>query len=423
MTPGAPWTPRHWAVLAAGLVLAVAIRIVLLPTPGLAGDLNEFAGFVHLIVTNGLGRLFDFNMAFPPVIAYLWGFLGLVTPAFRTVTDAADPAIRVILKTPPSLVDLGLAAGVAFALRARPWWAVAAALGIALHPAVIDDSALFGQYESIYVFFGLVAYLLVVRGRNALAAIVLAIAVMTKLQALPFLVPFAAWFLARNGVVASLRLALIGLATIALVWLPFLQFGGPAHYLSSVAYYQNGAYGLLSLRAWNPWWLLQTAAGGGDFLVDGQALVGPLTPRFLGLAVTTLLAILVAYWVYRTPTPRVLAWSLAAITLASFIGLTTMHERYSYPAFVFLALAFPDRRALALWIAFGIVFTLNLLAAIPPTPAIGAALPVGGLLGVIGSLAMTAIAIATLAVLRTESVRANAGPTPVAIAAETSAGP
>ena len=410
-------------MLSGGLLVAVLIRIILLPTPGLAGDLNEFASFVHLIATNGLGRVFDFNMAFPPVIAYLWGFLALVVPAFHTVTDAADPAIRVVLKTPPSLVDIALAAGVALALRARPWWAVAAALGIALHPAVIDDSALFGQYESVYVFFGLAAWLLAVAGRDELAAIALALAVMSKPQALPFLVPFAAWYLARNGVVPSLRLALIGLATIAVLWLPFIAFGGPGHYLASVSYYQNGAYGLLSLRAWNPWWLLQTAAGGGDFLVDGQAVLGPFTPRFLGLVVTSLMAILVIHWVYRAPTPRVLAWGLAAITLASFVGLTTMHERYSYPAIVFLALAFPDRRALALWIAFGIVFTLNLLAAIPPTPAIGAAVPIGGLVGVIGSLAMTAIAISTLAVLRSESVRASAGLTLVANGARVSAGP
>ena len=33
-------------------------------------------------------------------------------------------------------------------------------MGILLHPAVIDVSACWGQYESIYVLFGLIAYLL-----------------------------------------------------------------------------------------------------------------------------------------------------------------------------------------------------------------------------------------------------------------------
>ena len=48
-----------------------------------------------------------------------------------------------------------------------------------------------------------------------------------------------------------------------------------------------------------------------------------------------------------------------------------MHERYAYGALVFLALLIPERRLRWLGVAFGIVFTLNLLAAVPPTPAIG----------------------------------------------------
>jgi hypothetical protein len=75
----------------------------------------------------------------------------------------------------------------------------------------------------------------------------------------------------------------------------------------------------------------------------------------------------------------------------AFCLLTTMHERYAFGVLAFLPLAFPDRRALALSIAFGVVFTLNLLAAAPPTPEIGAALPVGGPLGIAGSIAMLAI--------------------------------
>ena len=38
---------------------------------------------------------------------------------------------------------------------------------------------------------------------------------------------------------------------------------------------------------------------------------------------------------------------------------------------LFLVLLIPERRFLAIWIGFGIAFTLNLLAAVPPTPQIG----------------------------------------------------
>jgi hypothetical protein len=79
-----------------------------------------------------------------------------------------------------------------------------------------------------------------------------------------------------------------------------------------------------------------------------------------------------------------------------------MHERYAYPAVVFLALLLPDRRVIMIWLAFSVVFTLNLLAAIPPTPEIGTTLPVFGPLGVLGSLVMTAITASVLWLLLRE---------------------
>jgi hypothetical protein len=76
--------------------------------------------------------------------------------------------------------------------------------------------------------------------------------------------------------------------------------------------------------------------------------------------------------------------------------LTTMHERYAYGALVFLALLVPDPRMRWLGIAFGIVFTLNLLAAVPPAPAIANLLPIAGVFGIAGSLAMVGITVAAV---------------------------
>ena len=166
--------------------------------------------WVHGLATRPFGDAYDQNLSFPPVMVYLWGLLAAVEPAFRTVTDGADPAIRAIMKLPASLADLVIGGLVAWDLRARPKWAVAAGLGIVLHPAVFDVSAWWGQYESIYVLFGLIAFLLAVRGRSLPAAAVLALAVMTKPQALPFLVPFAAWFSLATG--GRARSALVPLA-------------------------------------------------------------------------------------------------------------------------------------------------------------------------------------------------------------------
>ena len=52
---------------------------------------------------------------------------------------------------------------------------VAAAI-VLLHPAVIDVSAWWGQYESIYLLFALAALVFALNGRDGLAAAALALA-------------------------------------------------------------------------------------------------------------------------------------------------------------------------------------------------------------------------------------------------------
>ena len=300
------------------------------------------------------------------------------------------------MKLPASLADIGLALLALYALRDRLAWGVAAAIAILLVPAVFDISAWWGQYESIYLLFALAAVVFALEDRNPLAAAALALALMTKPQALPFLVPFAAWFWARGGPRGFATAAAVGLGVIVLVWLPFIPAGGPANYLKNLGEYQGDIFAILSLRAWNLWWLVQEALGGGQFVADDNAILGPITFRHVGYALTALFEVVVFVAVLRDPRPRTLILGLAASTLVAFCFLTSMHERYAYGALIFLMLLLVERPVRALAIAFAVVFTLNLLAAVPPTPAIGELLPVSGALGVAGSVAMIAIALSCL---------------------------
>ena len=384
------------AIFGVGLVLAFAVRAVLLPTVGFRDDLDQFVAWVHALATQPFGNAYDRNLSFPPVMVYVWGLLAAVEPAFRTATDAADPAIRAIMKLPASLADIGLGGLVAWELRARPRWAIAAGLGILLHPAVIDVSAWWGQYESIYVLFGLIAFLLAVRGHSLPAAALLAVALMTKPQALPFVVPFAAWFVARDGWLGAVKAGIVGAAVIALLWAPFVAAGGLAGYARNLAEYQGDIFAILSLRAWNVWWLVQELGAGGNFVSDQGAILGPITLRHVGFLVAGILEVVVFLAVLRSPTRRTFAIGLAAAVLVAFMFLTTMHERYAYGALVFLALLIPERRLLAVWIVFGVAFTLNLLAAVPPSPGFRELLPVAGPLGIVGSIVMLAVTIVVL---------------------------
>ncbi|MEO5885041.1 MAG: hypothetical protein ABIQ58_05950 [Candidatus Limnocylindrales bacterium] len=368
------------------------------------GDLDQFVGWTHHIATNGLTTLYDGTEAGPvtfgPVMAYVWGLLATIQPAFATATDASETGIRMLMKVPASLADLGLAGLIAVALRDRPRWAVIGAAVILIVPATWYVSAWWGQYESIFMLSGLGAAIAATRGRNGLAAMLIAVSLSTKPQAIPFLIPFTAWFWAsgygRNGVRGGLlelaRTGLVGLATLVVVWLPFIPANGPAGYLANLGTYQNEIFNVLSLRAWNSWWLLQEAAAGGSFIADDIAFLGPLTLRHIGYAVTGILSLVIAIAIIRDPRPRVLILGLSASVLVFFAFMTQMHERYAYAALVLLTLLpVLEPRVRLPWSVFAVAVTVNLVAAVPWSPAIGAALPVAGPLGVVGSITIVIV--------------------------------
>ena len=271
----------------------------------------------------------------------------------------------IVLKTPASLADVGLALGVLYVLRARPWLGAIAAAALLLQPAVFGVSAWWGQYELLYLLPALVAFILTSRGNHTLSAVAMGIAIMVKPQALPFLLPFLAWYLSTGGVVALLRWAAIVGATVVVVWLPFIADGGPLNLLRNIEFYQNGEFASLSYDAWNVWWLVQAAVNAGAAVSDLTPVLGPVTPRLIGLAATAFLSGVIALAVYRSPTERTLALALAAMSLVTFCLLTTMHERYAYGALIFLVLLIGERTVGLLWLLLGLVLSLNMFYAFP----------------------------------------------------------
>jgi Gpi18-like mannosyltransferase len=377
--------------LLAGLAVGAAIRLFLLPSNGLRLDLDLFVSWVHGIATRPFGEAFDLGVTFPPTMVYVWGVLAAVEPAFWTVADAADPAIRTVMKIPASIADLGIAVVIWWGLRERPLLAATAATLVVLHPTTFGVSAFWGQYEPIYVLPAAIAAVLVARGHADLSGVAIGIAAMAKPQAAPLILPLVAYWLATGGPLGlGRRLAILG-GTILVLWLPFLAAGGPARYLETIDFYQNGNFAVLSMNAWNGWWLLQWLAGGGMFVSDIHPILGPITPRIIGFGMAGLLGLSIAYVVYRRPTLRTLAIGLAAMALVTFSFLTTMHERYAYAAIVFLAFALVDVRMIVLWFALGIIITANTFMAIPTQD--------WWFLAPLGSVAMVALTVATLAIL------------------------
>ena len=416
------------ALLLPAIAAGILIRVLLLPSIGFEGDITQFVQWIRYIGQHGLGEAYNAPLSFGPVMAYIWATLAAIDPTFLTAGDGSDDTVRVLIKLPAVLADLGLAAAAWLALRDRlpdrPRWAAVAAAVILLHPAIWFLSAWWGQAESIFALLVLLGYVAAIRGRFALATVALTAALMTKPQVAVLLVPFGFFVLARVGWRSPRSLAqLAGYATIAaatavVLWLPFIPAGGPARYLAALATYQSDVYSVLSLNAWNLWWLVQDAIGHGAFVPDNQQIVGPLTFRVIGYLVTLPLLLVVGSAVYRRATPQTLALGIAAAALVSFAFLTTMHERYAFAAAVFLGLIVADRRARRLSLALGLTFTLNLVGAATSDAYIDTPIKVDGPIGLAGAVAMVGITVWTLLeLLRSSRPEPGAEPTLAADAA------
>jgi hypothetical protein len=391
------WSTRDWVALVLVFLAGIAIRAALIGVEGYRDDMDQFARWIQTISTTGLGELYSSNpggpVTFGPVMGYVWWALSLIHGGFATATDASDPTINALMKVPASLADLGIAGLIVVALRDRPGWAVVGAAAVLLHPAVWYVSAWWGQYESIYVLPALGALIAATRGRNGLAGALLAVSLATKPQAIPFILPFVAWCYASGGIREVVRAGLVGAATFVVLWLPFIAAGGPLHYLQNLAYYQNEIFNVLSLRAWNPWMLLQEAVAGGDFIADDVRIVGPVTLRWIGYAVTGLLSMLIVAAIVRNPRPRTLILGMTASVLVFFMAMTQMHERYAYAAIIFPILLLMQPRILAWWLALSGLVTLNLVSAIAATPGLQALLPQTGLLPVVGAIVFLVLTV------------------------------
>lgn len=388
-----PWTTRDRLILVLVTLTALAIRLPLLPVVGLQGDMAEFAGWIHGIVRDGLPHAYDQDLTFPPIMAYVWALTGL-HPAFAQSGAELEAGARVAMKLPATLADFGIAAAVVAWLRERPALALVGAAGTLLLPVTWYVSAWWGQYESIFVLWAVLALLAARADRPHLAAALLALSLLTKPQALPLLVPFGAWVVGRGGVRLLASTVMVGAVVAVIAWLPFLPANGPLNYLASVQAHQNDTFNVLSLRAWNPWWLLQVALAGDRFVLDGNVIAGPLTFRHVGLVAGTLVAAFAFIAVLRRPTIERLGLGMVVASLGAFLVLTTMHERYAYPAAVLLGLLIADRRALVAWLALAAAVSLNLVAAAPATRSLGELIPINGPLAPAAVAVMVVVALA-----------------------------
>ncbi len=402
-------------LLAPMTILMLASRLPLFPygahlRPGQA-DATLFKVWAYQSWSGGFADIFrnsDTNyVGYHYLLWPIAALYGRLDPAFELDTMT----LHYLVKAPPVLFDV-LTAGLVFVVArsllamlptavpepARRWLqpfglrgedalAAAAATLFALHPAVIYDSAVWAQTDSIITFFELAAIFALVRGRTAAAGALFATGFVMKPQPiviLPALAAFVWWRQGWRGALAGIVGGLSGLA----LWLGFFVVHGDGPRLLAIyksLFTPSDEY--LSLAAWNVWWFSDVGTGATPaypLLAFGGATLRLAHVALLLTGATTLVAL--AY-VRRRPDAFGLLIASAYLVFVFYMLPLSTHERYLYPLFGLLApVAVVERRWLLLYGFLTPIFALNLFAAAPTDPDLVETLLVGRL-----SLAMTSL--------------------------------
>lgn len=357
------------ALFFAWLALGLLIRLPLLWDAGFHYDIGTYKAWaLKLSDPAAPFKLYEdgYFADYPPLYMYALAAIGWWARTFGLESTAHFTAL---IKLPGTLCDLAVAL---LLLRCanrdqvdsagRPLAPLFLASLYWFNPAIIFDSALWGQTESCLALLLVASWLNWRVGRLWAASVLLGLAVAFKPQGLIFAWVFGWALLVSQPLLVSIRQAILGLTAFALAVLPFAIDQEP-NWILQLYFSTADTYNYITVNAYNLWALLgwNWSANPGSFLgLSAQLWAGMISASLLTLAGVR------AGRQSRTLTNPILrgehyGWALAMAAMVFFMFAPRMHERYILNIIPMLALLTSRRDArllLLLWSA-GVLFNMG----------------------------------------------------------------
>lgn len=395
---------RPWIYAIGVALLALAVRAPWLAAIGFTSDQTHFMMWSDLSRSSsrlapkagGFTKVYSVRLEsanrqlcnYPPLYLYVLRILPSVYESLSPADEPLDgpvledvgggqntPRARraaAIYKMPAVLADAMLGALLVIFLSRRRTVLQAAAVGAVyvLMPAVIHNSAMWGQVDAIFTLLLVISLEMILRRRLVAAAVFATLALLTKAQA----AMMAPLWLAAALVWAQTDwrrwgMIIIAPITVALVVLaPFWQVLGGVWQ----AYREAGTYyPFTHLNGFNFWFLFSPLlAPHLDawnvkqwYSVDIVPIFLNMTARTWGLlGVFTTWAIVIVRIYLRRADEASLFWGARVLPLAFFVFSTQMHERYLFPAIAIWAWTFVrTSRWWACWVAMSLCVAINVM--------------------------------------------------------------
>lgn len=280
----------------------------------------------------------SYTLDYPPLFLFPLYIVGFFTKNPEIIASNSD--YMVALKIFQILFDVAIIPVIywAFHKKNEIMSIIAAALW-ALNPAMIINSAYWGQTDSLMILLLLITFKFLYDKRIYLGTFFFCLACLAKLQSAYFAPIFILiiLFVKDNDNKIKIRKAkeilvavAVGVSTVLGVFLPFMINSSEGILLPFKIYFGGlGKYQRASYNAFNLY-----AAIGENTQPDFESILGPITLSTVGNILLVIILVTVI-WLYFYA-PKKSPWILSFVLMQSVFMLTTrMHERYQIPVLIF----------------------------------------------------------------------------------------
>lgn len=363
---------RVWLIPGLIVLMALLVRWPFLGVEGVPGDLflNGWWGDMSYKAGFEVYKLTEANH--PPIFLILNGLSQAVAeiPFVRDFLESVHFTWTMRLKLWPVTAEILLILILWRWLRERGALRWLIPLVIALHPALILDSVMWGQSDPIFTLFLVVALLALNGGKVRLAWVLYALALLTKFQSIVLLPLLVVLTWRRCAWRQALTAPLAGVAVFCAVLAPYIIGSGWAFALAPYSRGSVDVFSFTTIFALNLWHVLEPGywmgtIGGVAFEDHGVHWFPPLTDFQAGMLMLGVYTLVLCIGMWRhAHRAREFVWG-AALYFGFFMLPTQIHERYLYPAVIMSLIGLAQERRLRLVVGTLVfTFTLNLLYAV-----------------------------------------------------------
>jgi len=325
-----------------------------------SNDAQSFVIWANFLSQNSVGKLYETlpgnYLPYPPTYYYVLKPIGFILNFFKN----SEWISQLIVKLPvfaSEVISTLIIYKFTRKLISRKGATISAAFFF-LHPAIIYNTSIWGQIDSIIIMSSLAFVFFATLGKEVLALTIYLISVTIKLQALAILPLVAVWSLMSIKILRLRNYSIILILLGSLIFLPLFITKG-IQWSSRYLYSLPHQYPYTSIYAYNLW------AFSGFLTLDKTKFLELIPYRFLGLTAYWIIAalIILPFLKNKNRKPKIILFAAFLLFFDFAFFSTRIHSRYLIYSLPF-ASVFVSQFPLEI-IALSFLIILNLMLPMP----------------------------------------------------------